>query len=513
VHDYHFIAQWFPKIGVFWRGEWNAHQFHPTTEFFSDYGVYDVALTVPAGYVVGATGALVEAREEADGMRTFRFHQDDVHDFAWTASRRFLDRRGRFEAAGYPPVDIRLLLQPEHAAMAERYIEAARVALKGYGAWSAPYPYAQLTVVDPAWGSASGGMEYPTLITGGAALLSPRAMFSPESVTVHEAGHQFWYGLVATNEFEEPWLDEGFNRYHDRKAYDRAYGPRGYGDRYFGVAGRSLSGVPVVAPGVWMGRGEDLLSDLRESGRADVMARRSWEFRDADSYGLNAYAKPALSLQTLENLVGDEAMTKILRTYARRFRFAHPTSSDFIATVGEVTGQDWRWYFDETWFSAEDCDYAVRAKNARARRPRGYVDGPQGPVLQTPPAGDGDENENTRLAEPGASENGGPYESEVLVERLGGVRLPVEVKVDFSDGRSARETWDGRYRWTRFRYAGPARVVGAFVDPDRKIVLDVNPGNNGWIEDEGPSRRAAAKWATRWMFWLQNLLEMHAVIG
>jgi len=500
VHDYHFIAQWFPKIGVFWKGAWNAHQFHATTEFFSDFGVYDVALTIPAGFVVGATGALRETRDEANGSRTLRFYQEDVHDFAWTASRRFLEKTGRFESAGYPPVDIRVLLQPEHEDLAERYIEATRVALKAFGAWSAPYPYAQITVVDPAWGSGSGGMEYPTLITGGAGIHAPPSLFSPESVTIHETGHQFWYGLVATNEFEEPWLDEGFTRYHDRKAYNLAYGARGSGERYFGLPGRSLSGWPVVAPRVDVGRGYDIVGGLRRNGRDDVMARRSWDFVGAEAYGVNAYGKPALSLQTLEGLIGDEAMTRVLRTYGRRYRFAHPTSEDFIATVNEVTGQDWRWYFDQTWFSAEECDYAVTVRNARQRVAAGHVDGPAGPAPGAPVAGD-------------AGEDGRPFESEVTVQRLGGVKLPVEVRVDFSDGRSVREGWDGQYRWKRFRYTGPARVVAATVDPDRRIALDVSPANNGWVEETGHAGRAASKWAMRWMFWFQHLLEMHAVLG
>jgi Peptidase family M1 domain len=502
VHDYHFIAQWFPKIGVFWKGSWNAHQFHPTTEFFSDFGVYDVALTVPAGYVVGATGALRETRDEADGARTWRFYQEDVHDFTWTASRRFLEKKGRFEASGYPPVDIRLLVQPEHEHLAERYIEATRVALKGYGAWSAPYPYAQITVVDPAWGSGSGGMEYPTLITGGTSIWAPPELYSPESVTIHEAGHQFWYGLVATNEFEEPWLDEGFNRYHDRKAYALGYGPRGWGKRYFGLPGRSSSGWPVVAPGVDEGRGEDIRSTLRRHGRSDVMARRSWDFIDPDAYGLNAYGKPALSLQTLEGLVGDAAMTRILRSYARRHRFAHPSSEDFIAAVNEVTGQDWRWYFDQTWFSAEECDYAVNVKNARVRAPQGYADGPGGPVPVPGRDGEGE-----------GEDDSGPFDAEVTVLRLGGVRLPVEVRVDFADGRSVRESWDGQYRWARFRYRGGARVTAAMVDPEGRIALDVNPANNGWVDEPGHANRAATKWAARWMFWFQHLLEMHAVLG
>ena len=259
VHDYHFIAQWFPKIGVFWKGRWNAHPFYPWTEFFSDFGVYDVRLTLPKAFVVGATGRLRESTDNPDGTRTLRFVQEDVHDFAWTASQRFLEHRARFEDPGYPPVDIRLLLQPEHAHLAERYLAATKIALRTYGTWSAPYPYAQVTVVDPAYGSASGGMEYPTLFTGGASVLAPPELQSPEGVTIHEAGHQFWYGLVASNEFEEAWLDEGFNTYMTSKATDHSLGPEGWGRRYFG-AGPGLGGRvgwPVVAPGVRIPRGSD----------------------------------------------------------------------------------------------------------------------------------------------------------------------------------------------------------------------------------------------------------------
>ena len=125
VHDYHFIAQWFPKIGVYRKDGWNAHQFHATTEFFSDYGVYDVRLTVPQGLMVGATGRLEETLPgpTAD-TRTFHFHQDDVHDFAWTASRRYRERKDRFDDPGYPPVDIRLLVQPEHASVTRNDLAA-----------------------------------------------------------------------------------------------------------------------------------------------------------------------------------------------------------------------------------------------------------------------------------------------------------------------------------------------------------------------------------------------------
>jgi len=503
VHDYHFIVQWFPKIGVFWKGQWNCHPFYAWTEFFSDFGVYDVTLRLPRGFVVGATGRLESKTENPDGSESYRFVQEDVHDFAWTASRRFLERRARFEDAGYPPVEIRLLLQPEHAHLAERYLDATKIALRNYGTWSAPYPYPQITVVDPAWGSSSGGMEYPTLFTGGASVLAPEALQSPEGVTIHEAGHQFWYGLVANNEFEEAWLDEGFNSYMTAKAADHSLGPRGWGRRFFGAdQGRGArNGWPFVAPGVAIPRGSESLPGLRQGGEADVMAKKAWTYRDGGSYGLNSYGKPALVMQTLEGLLGEDTMLKVLRSYARRWRFGHPTTEDFLATVDEVTGGGWRWYFNETFFSGDLCDYAVEVKNDPARTPAGFFPGKDGTLsYQAAPKKKRKKGDKQR------------FESRVTILRHGEVRLPVELRIEFEDGRVVNERWNGHDRWYRFRYEG-AKVVRAMVDPGRKIAIDVDPSNNEWIADVRPARRAALKWAARYLFWLQNLLELHTVVG
>jgi Peptidase family M1 domain len=502
VHDYNFIAQWFPKIGVFWKGKWNAHQFHPWTEFFADYGVYDVSLTVPRGYVIGATGRLESEKDNGDGTRTVRFVQEDVHDFAWTGSLRFLEKKATFDDPDYPPVAIRLLVQPEHEHLSDRYLEATKIALRAYGTWSAPYAYPQITVVDPAWRSGSGGMEYPMLFTGGAYVFAPRELQSPESVTIHEAGHQFWYGLVGNNEFEEAWLDEGFNTYTQGKAMEATLGPKGWGRRYFGfTSGRGgRTGWPVVAPGVWIGRGRDNLESLRENGRTDVMARAGWEYRTSGSYGINSYGKPGLTLQTLEGLLGDDTMTRIMRTYARRYRFAHPTTADFIAVVNEVTGKDYRWFFDETFFSSGLVDYAVGVDVAPVRTLEGWAESEAGPLRPT-----------TSPATKGKPK--GPWESKVTVRRLGEARLPVELRVDFADGRSVRETWDGRDTWKRFTYSDASKVVRAVLDPEGKIALDVDRGNNAWIAETGFAERAATKWAARWMFWLQNLLELHLLLG
>src|SRR5690606_26428872 len=135
VGDYYFIAHWFPKIGVLGDDGWQAHQFHAGTEFFADFGVYDVRITVPRGWVVGATGRERERRDTAAGRTMHRYVQEDVHDFAWTASPDYIEHRETFRHPTLPPVDMRLLLMPEHAGQEARHVAATALALRKYGEW------------------------------------------------------------------------------------------------------------------------------------------------------------------------------------------------------------------------------------------------------------------------------------------------------------------------------------------------------------------------------------------
>src|SRR5688572_654777 len=234
IGDYYFIAQWFPKLGVLEPDGWNTHQFHAATEFYSDFGVYDVRLTLPRRFVVGASGRAAATTDNADGTTTHRYQGEDIHDFAWTASPVFVDLSQRFEHAALPPVDIRLLLQPEHRAQADRYFAIVKATLQRYGEWFGPYPYGHLTIVDPAFQSESDGMEYPTLVTGRSRWLAPAASQTPESTTAHEVGHQWWYGMVATNEFEHAWMDEGINTYATARVLQESFNPNRVESRYFG---------------------------------------------------------------------------------------------------------------------------------------------------------------------------------------------------------------------------------------------------------------------------------------
>src|SRR5690606_33101693 len=145
---------------------WNTRQFFANTEFFADFGRYDVRLTVPRGWTVGATGQEV-SRADTDGGTIHTYAQDRVHDFAWTTSPAFVESVRVFQHDTLPDVRMRLLLQPEHAGQEDRHFAATAAALARYGEWYGPYPYPQIAIVDPAWQSGSGGMEYPTLFTAG----------------------------------------------------------------------------------------------------------------------------------------------------------------------------------------------------------------------------------------------------------------------------------------------------------------------------------------------------------
>jgi hypothetical protein len=289
--DFLLIAHWFPKLGVF-EGErgWNCHEFHAWTEFFSDYGRYDVTLDLPERYEskVFASGLQVGPPTVEGGRAVTHFEapspQDRerldaagraplVHDFTWTADPRFKLRRSTFnfdlwrsqyedevaavQSALGADVNLRLrsvqvsvLMHPEREAQWERHFEATCATLFFYGLWFGEYPYEHITVVDPAWGAgAAGGMEYPTLFTAGSRMYTRPSMHTPEGVVVHECGHQFWHGLVGNNEFEAAWLDEGFNSYSDSEVLWRVWGAREATTDYAGIPMQGVQPTPGTGGG------------------------------------------------------------------------------------------------------------------------------------------------------------------------------------------------------------------------------------------------------------------------
>jgi hypothetical protein len=488
--DYLLGAQWFPKLGAATDSGWNAHQFHAATEFFADFGDYDVTLTLPKAVKgrVGATGVLKDEADFPGDLVRVHFAAEDVHDFAFTACPRFEVVRDTFSSPGLPNVDIVLLLQPDHRPVRDRYLKAVKAGLADYGKRYLPYPYPVVTVVDPPWGSHTDGMEYPTLFVGGARELAPAAAHSPESVTVHEFGHQVFYGMLASNEFEEAHLDEGFNTYATLRTLKSAFGDPSLVVRFFGL--------PVVFPSVVLPYPEaanERYHRWAQSSRSDATAVPSFRQLDGGAVRVNAYNRTSLLLASAERTFGAETWAKVMKTYATRWAFKHPTSADFVAVVREVAGDAPANAIAGIWSTAGPVDYAVTsASTRRSRGPNGYMGEGEARTLATP------------------KDEAGGWESLAVVQRLGEATWPVEVEFRFEGGARLRRPWTSDSRWIRYRITGP-KLAAVEIDPDHQCLLDANPLNNGRLTGEAPA--ASRRWEARLRFWAQNALEFFALLG
>ncbi len=577
--DFHMVAQWFPKPGVFEMHEhdgeevwhWNCHQFHGSSEFYADYGEYRVFITVPEAYKgkVGASGERVSERENEDGTITYEHWVNDVHDFSWVCGKDFVLHTKVFEGGSgrsedehakvaeilgrpkaslaLPTVTVNYLLQPEHEDQLQRHIDAVENALTYMGFWFGPYPYKTLTVVDPDHrGRDAGGMEYPTLITGGTRIVRPARQMSPEGVLVHEFAHQHFYGLVGTNEFESAWMDEGMTTYATAKTLMRAYPDQPsvtwYGSlplyseppfRFAGMAadsraampalahvfdeylkvpwgrsglGRSISrGIGVNHPpetiSLWAGfdqvgplaflRDAPLLSHVKplpapvkqryrswvaSQPMVDPIAgRKAWEYMNRRSYGVNSYGRPSSSLHTLQGLVSEPTMIRIMRTYAETYRFKHPKPEDFFDLATEVAARDNHedigWLFDELFRQPNAFDFGIQDITIQDARP------------------------------PTPEQDGKWFASMVTVRRFAGVRFPMDVNVAFDDGTIRNFRWerddivratDGKgdpevltpargeqSEWVKLYFEGASKVAIAEVDPQRRYWLDRDRSNDG----------------------------------
>jgi hypothetical protein len=478
---FHLVAQWFPKIAVFAAGSgWNRHQFHASSEFFADFGDYLVTITVPEDWVVGATGIEVRKSVPVAGRQTLVFRAERVHDFAWCTApsdlmevvetdfepardvpMAWLERARSLLGIGaaeleLPPMRLRLLVPREQRSMTPRMLRATRLAVAWYGLFYGAFPYPQLTVVWPPPGAEeAGGMEYPTFITTGADRLDAYRPFSMswdlEALTVHEFGHQYFQSLLASNEFEEAWLDEGLTSYAEISCMEA-------------IAADDL--VPEIGDFDYWASERMALS---ASGLPLTIGRKAWEYRHHWSYYLASYTKTAIALHTLEGLIGPEAMARGLRRYYEDFRFRHPTGSDLVRTLGEVAGQDLGPFFDQAVHGDAVADWAVFS--VRHRRP---------------PAAAGYRWDGSAWIEveegiSSAEDLGGDgWVVELQLARRGDFVWPVDVEIEWSDGTSERRTWDSEERWVEWRFESPSRLEQVVVDPDLVWALETRRADNYW---------------------------------
>lgn len=506
--DFHMVGQWFPKIAVLEEdGGWQAHTFGLFSEFYADFGNYEVRLDVPAEMVVGATGVRVgeEPYTDDSGERVrLLYRAAMVHDFAWAADPDFVEHWGEVDG-----IRVRQLIQPEHAADAQAHLDAVAYTIESMQARFGPYPWSTITVVHaPEGAEGAGGMEYPTFITTSDIASSPylpRALVDERMsgifTTVHEFGHQYFQGLFASNEHAQPWLDEGMNTMSNYLAYVDAYGDDPWVVR---LLGHELTLVDL---------GMLSLTGAGDQHTIDRPADRYSPLQDA-AYGTLTYQKTAALFMTLRALVGAEAFDAGMRAYAAHARFRHPTGAqlerimidtivahygargrgDEICLAGEGgPGSVWfdlRDFFDEGLRAASLVDVSLIEVTNRPKLGHGGWHPPSDEAEAPEPSPLDLETERVLARVVGrrpaegprgwalapASEGWGGKLSElddtdvegvVVVQRRGSFVVPVEVFVEFADGRTELRLWDGRAPSEALLFDG--RIVRAVLDPSRKL--------------------------------------------
>ncbi len=490
--DFHFAGQWFPKPGVLSEEEgWQAHEFTAWSEFFADFGDYEVHLDVPEEMVVGATGILTDTRVE-DGRSHYTYQAEMVHDFAWVADPDLVEHWGDYEG-----IRIRQLLAPEYARDAEVHMDAQIWTLKSMEARFGPYPWSTITIVHPpAKASGAGGMEYPTLYTTGGRATRPGApptwlleeRFTGIFVTVHEFGHQFFQGLVASNEHDQPWLDEGVNTFANYLAYEDAYGPNPWVAR--------IAGHPITV------RDFGRLSNAGPADREEVDKPASEFGASGRGYGATAYGKAAAVLYTLRAVVGAGPFDRGMRRYVDETRFRHPTGKKLEDILVDEVGArvpltegpdavhfDVRAYLDQALRSTRTVNFLVASiKTQRKIKKDGFYrhehDGQStlhrhygSAASHDPPegaedgAGDSGEEGKSAKKTPVSKLPVEDVESVVKIVRDGDFQLPVEVLVEFRDADPELVIWDGQARVTELVFA-ERRVDRVTLDPAGKLLIE-----------------------------------------
>ena len=408
--EFHVGAQFFPKLAKLEPdGSWAGFPYHGNGEFYADFARYALVLDLPREWPVGATGALVDERTEGS-RRIVRFEQAWVHDTAFVTAPWLEELTGT-----EGDVRIRVLHPPGYGSAAERHLEVTRASLRHFGSYLGAYPYAQLTVIVPPRGAEGGaGMEYPTLfLTAGPWLAMPRLPFvAQDEVTAHELGHQWFQGMVASDEVTHPMLDEGLTEWITGDALAALHGPERSG---IGLPFLALDGFEIRR--VW---------SFGKPGHPP--AAPVPDFDGSGDYGAAVYGRTSSVMETVARTWGREKLRSALGHYAERHRFGHPTPADLYASFDAIYGP---------WMSRRVLRPALEGNQRAALHLAN---------LQTDHAG-----------------------STVDLVRLGEVPVPTRLRVVRTDGSTETIPLPAQ-RFFHGRLEGGVR--SARVDPGRQNLLD-----------------------------------------
>lgn len=467
----YYISQWYPKPAVYDNTGWHPLPYLDQGEFYSEFGSFDVRITLPANYVLAATGERRDCPEEeaymdslaslppsfvlSDGaedpfppssrhLKTIRFTQDSVHDFAWFADKRYAVRKGHvvLPASGRT-VTTWTLFTPRNAALwsdANTYVQQS---LLRYSGLVGDYRYASCTAVDGTI-AAGGGMEYPMITIIG----NTGSRYDLDQVIAHEVGHNWFYGMLASNERDHPWMDEGMNSFFEQRYMEARY--PGMRTPYY--QNLPLDGLKLQRLGP---RGHNEM-DYRFN------ARRNWDQAPASpssafteiNYGANVYSKTALAFDQLYRSLGPARFDACTQAYFNTWAGKHPTPADVQASYTSTSGVDLDWCFKELIGTDRKVDIkALRLKNGSLTYR--YTGALEAPFPLTAWAGRDSLGTAWFTARPGRNTTALPWPTATRA-RIDAAASTLDI--DRRNNGTGSSIWSGSYRFPSFKFLmGPER--------------------------------------------------------
>lgn len=383
------ITQWYPKPAVYDQYGWHPMPYLNQGEFYSEWGKFDVLITIPENYVVGATGDLVNGEKETAWLnkkaeetktmekfsydtafpassskwKTLHFHQENVHDFAWFADKRYYVLK---EEVTLPhskrKVECRAMFTGREGNLWKEAAKYVADAVYYYSLWNGDYPYNHATAVDGAL-SAGGGMEYPNITVIGK-MYNARTL---ERVIAHEVGHNWFYGILGSNERDHAWMDEGINSFNEARYMNVKY-PK---DETQTTTRVKMSRIEVDIDKI-LGMGDFDENSLFELGYRFNTVRKldqPCDFPSAEytqiNYGLMVYGKTAMVFEYLRAYLGTELFDKCAQAYFEKWKFKHPYPDDIKKVYEEVSGKNLSWFFDDILKTTKQIDYKICGFNPK----------------------------------------------------------------------------------------------------------------------------------------------------
>jgi len=374
------ITQWYPKPAVLDNEGWHPIPFLDQGEFYSEFGTYDVYITLPKNYVVGATGDLVNGEKELDWLnknaektakldtfdlsdlsfppsndtsKTLHYHQEKVHDFGWFADKRYHVLKGEVALPhSKRKVTTWTMFTNNEADLWKKSLEYMHDAIYYYSLWNGDYPYNQVTAVDGAL-SAGGGMEYPNVTVIG----ESGNAFTLETTIMHEVGHNWFYGILGSNERDHAWMDEGINSFYESRYIKAKYPSR----RLLGDSS-SLAHSPLKMFDITQYK-HKASYELAYLVNASRNLDQPIELPAADytslNYGGIVYAKTSIVFDYLQAYLGNDVFDKCMQKYFETWKFKHPNPKDIREIFEEETGKDLSWFFDDLIKTTKKVDYKI----------------------------------------------------------------------------------------------------------------------------------------------------------